>query len=131
MTEQAKYASWGGFGDLVFKGRMTPSQFQDSRQWRLSPQELVHGYPRHQAQGEGERVIAMEMMFSNKFCDLTKSAKALDDIAESQVPQMLVVGSKVYGSYSIRSRKQVGTKTTPEGAILSMTYQLELVEVRE
>ncbi|MCE7729633.1 phage tail protein [Vibrio campbellii] len=131
MTQQAQYASWGGFGDLVFKGRLTPSQFQDTRQWRLTPQELVHGYPRHQAQGESERVISIEMMFSNKFCDLTKSARALDDIAEKQTPQMLVVGSIVYGQYSIRSRKQVGTKTTPEGSITSMTYQIELVEVRE
>ncbi|MEF1157996.1 hypothetical protein QTO08_01520 [Vibrio parahaemolyticus] len=106
MSQEAQYAAWGGFGDLTFKGRLSPSQFQDRRTWRVTAQQVVNGYPRHQAQGENERTCSLTMQFSNKFCDIK-------------------------GKFTIRSRTLTGMKTTPSGSVVSMTYQCELVEVKD
>lgn len=126
---EVRFASWGGFGDLVFKGRLSPSSFQDKKQWRVTAMPVVSGYPRHQSQGEGEHVMSLEMKFSNKYCDITKTVRSLDDMANNQIPRALVIGSKVYGHFLIRSRTNTGMKTTPNGAITSMIYQCEIVRV--
>ncbi|MCR9866629.1 phage tail protein [Vibrio parahaemolyticus] len=131
MSQEAQYAAWGGFGDLSFKGRLSPSQFQDRRTWRVTAQQVVNGYPRHQAQGESERTCSLTMQFSNKFCDITKSVKALDAMAENQVPRAVVIGDDIKGKFTIRSRTLTGMKTTPSGSVVSMTYQCELVEVKD
>ncbi|MBE8578635.1 phage tail protein [Vibrio sp. OPT18] len=127
---EMQYAQWGGFGDLVFKGRLTPASFQDTKQWRVTAMRVVDGYPRHQSQGEDEHTMSIEMKFSNKFCDITQSTKALDDMADNQIPRTLVIGPKVYGQFLIRRRVETGAKTTRNGVITSLTYQCELVEVR-
>ncbi|WP_219079374.1 hypothetical protein [Vibrio parahaemolyticus] len=55
MSQEAQYAAGVVLVILTFKGRLSPSQFQDRRTWRVTAQQVVNGYPRHQAQGESER----------------------------------------------------------------------------
>lgn len=129
--QEIQYSQWGGFGELIFQGRLSPSAVSDRRQWRVTAMQLANGYPRHQSQGENERVMSLEMKFSNKFTDITKTTRALDDMAEAQVPRSLIIGGKVYGQYVIRSRSQTGMKTTPQGSVLSVIYQCEIVRVEQ
>lgn len=131
MSETTQYSNWGGFGELVFKGRLTPKSLQNTKQWRVNASQVVNGYPFHQLQGEDEHTISIEMQLHNEFCDLTTCMRQLEEQADNQVPKGLVVGNKSYGQCLIKRMAQTGMKTKPNGAIISVTYQCDLVEVRE
>lgn len=131
MSETTQFSNWGGLGSLVFKGRLTPKSMQSTRQWRVSPSQVIYGYPFHQSQGEDEHTISVDMQLHNEFCDLTTCTRQLEALAENQVPHGLVVGNKAYGTCLIKRIAQTGMKTRPNGSLISIMYQVELVEVRE
>ncbi|EKO3494044.1 phage tail protein [Vibrio fluvialis] len=131
MAEQsANYAQWGGFGDLVFKGRFTPNKISDSRTFKINKQELVNGYPMHQNMGEDEHTASLELTFNNHFVDITKMTKQLEQMGENGVPRALVVGSTVHGQFSIRKISRTNIQTLQSGVVTSVDYQLDIVEVR-
>lgn len=130
MSNDSQYSDWGGFGDLVFKGRLTPKSMQSSRAWRVNASQVINGYPFHQIQGEDEHTVSIEMQFHNQFCDLTKSSNQLEVLAESEQPRALVIGDKSYGLCIVKRLAETGMKTMPNGTIISITYQVDAVEVR-
>ncbi len=131
MTQQtANYAQWGGFGDLVFKGRFTPNKISDTKSFKIQKQELINGYPMHQNMGEDEHTASLELTFNNRFVDITKMTKQLEQMGENGVPRALVIGSTVHGQFSIRKISRTNTQTLQSGAVTSVDYQLDIVEVR-
>ncbi|WP_172379780.1 phage tail protein [Vibrio sp. Vb339] len=131
MTEQTtNYSQWGGFGDLVFKGRFTPNKISDSRTFKINKQDLINGYPAHQNMGEDEHTASLELIFNNYFVDITKMTKQLELMGENGVPRALVVGSVVHGQFCIRKINRTHIETLPSGVITSVNYQIDLVEVR-
>ncbi len=131
MTQQtANYAQWGGFGDLVFKGRFTPNKISDTKSFKIQKQEVINGYPMHQNMGEDEHTASLELTFNNHFVDITKMTKQLEQMGENGVPRALVVGSIVHGKFSIRKISRTNVQTLPSGVITSVDYQLDIVEVR-
>ncbi len=131
MNEQtANYTQWGGFGDLVFKGRFTPNKISDTRTFKIQKQELINGYPLHQNMGEDEHTSSLELTFNNHFVDITKMTKQLEAMGENGVPRALVVGDVVHGQFSIRKITRTNIETLPSGTVTSVDYQLDIVEVR-
>lgn len=130
-NNEIKFSQWGGFGDVVFQNRVSPSSVSSRKSWRVTPMQLANGYPRHQGQGENEHAMTLEMRFSNKFVDIAEMTRALEDMAAAQTPRALVIGGKVYGMFTIRSINETGLKTTPQGSILALTYQCEIVRVEQ
>lgn len=128
--ENVNYSQWGGFGDLVFKGRFSPNKISDSRSFRVQKQAVINGYPMHQNMGEDEHTASLEMTFNNHFVDIAKMVKELEQMAENGLPRALVVGSVVHGQFSIRKLARTNMQTLPSGLIISVDYQIELVEVR-
>ncbi len=126
----SRFANWGGWGDLVFQGRLTPKSVQSTRQWRVTSSDVVRGYPFHQQQGEGEHALSIEIQLHNNFCDLTTCSNQLEALAEGEVPRGLVIGDKSYGLCAIKRLAQTGMKTKPNGAVISINYQMDMVEVR-
>lgn len=128
--ENVNYSQWGGFGDLVFKGRFTPNKVSDSRSFKLQKQDVINGYPMHQNMGEDEHVASLEMTFNNRFVDITKSIKDLEQMAENGLPRALVIGSTVHGQFGIRKLSRTNVQTLPSGLVIAVDYQVDLVEVR-
>ncbi|EOW2077598.1 phage tail protein [Vibrio mimicus] len=131
MSETTKFSNWGGFGNLVFKGRLTPKSLQSTKQWRVNASQVANGYPFHHLQGEDEHSLSVEMQLHNEFCDLATCTRQLEELAGNQVPRGLVVGNKSYGQCLIKRVTQTGMKTKQNGTLISVTYQCDLVEVRE
>lgn len=125
-----KSGLWGAWGLCVFKTLSTPSSFTDSRRWRVQPQSVINGYPKHQFTGEDERSSNISMTLHNDFCDLAKVHNQL--LAQSNSPESepLVIGSDVLGLFKCKSLTRSYDETTPEGVLIAVTYTLNLVEVR-
>ncbi|MBD1572496.1 MULTISPECIES: phage tail protein [Vibrio] len=128
--ENVNYSQWGGFGDLVFKGRFTPNKVSDSRSFKLQKQDVINGYPMHQNMGEDEHTASLEMTFNNRFVDITKTIKDLEQMAENGLPRALVIGSTVHGHFGIRKLNRTNIQTLPSGLVIGVDYQVDLVEVR-
>lgn len=129
--KQVNHAQWGALGGVLFKSFFVPKDFQDSRRWRIQPQQLIQGYPSHQSTGEEERTVRMTIDLHNQFTDLTKAHVALTDMAEKQIPRGLVLGTETLGMFAVREMPRTITETTPTGIIVAVSYQLTLVEVRD
>lgn len=128
--ENVNYSQWGGFGDLVFKGRFTPNKISDSRSFKLQKQDVINGYPMHQNMGEDEHTASLEMTFNNRFVDITTMTKELEQMAQNGLPRALVIGSIVHGKFSIRKLSRSNVQTLPSGLVIGVDYQVDLVEVR-
>lgn len=128
---QANHVQWGALGEVLFKSFFSPKDFQDSRRWRVQPQQLVQGYPSHQMTGEDERSVRMTIELHNEFSDLTKAHIDLTDLAEKQIPRGLVVGTETLGMFTVREMPRTIIETLPNGTIIAVSYQLTLVEVRD
>ncbi len=130
QARQVSHAQWGALGEVLFKSFFAPKDFQDSRRWRVQPQQLVQGYPSHQVTGEDERTGRMTIELHNEFTDLTRAHIDLSDLAEKQIPRGLVVGTETLGMFTVREMPRTILETLPNGTIIAVNYQLTLVEVR-
>ncbi len=130
-TREVSHAQFGAYGDVLFKTYFAPKDLIDSRRWRIERQQLVQGYPSHQARGEDERTISMTIELHNEFVDLTMARIALTDLAVNGVPRGLVVGTDTLGLFALRELTRTITETLPNGTVLAENYQLSLVETRE
>lgn len=129
-TETQANAAWGGFGDIVFRGNFSPSDLNDNRQFALNAIDVANGYPLHQFTGEKERTRTLNITLHNRFCNIADSKRELERIAESGIPEPLVIGTKVHGNYGIKSIAESQLVTTTGGVIISATYAVTIVEVR-
>lgn len=125
-----KHSQWGALGDIIFQAHHSPNQVTDSRRWNWQPQKLINGYPAHQAGGEDERSISLEITLSNRFTNIADSYQSLLSMAQNQVPRALVIGSDARGFFVIKDIRETLTDTTQEGAITAVKYSLTLIEVR-
>lgn len=127
---EVKYTDWGAYGDIPFRGRVTPSSVDDTRNYRLSAQQLINGYPAHQFQGEDERQLSIEISLHNRYVDLSVAAQKINEMAASGSPRTLMIGRTIYGSFVIKSCRKRITETKPDGTVVEMSWSLSLVEVR-
>ncbi len=123
-----KYARWGALGDFAFQKVTSPSSVQSSRKWTLTPQPLISGYPALQFFGEGEHVMTLSLTLDNRFVDIAKSERVLNDMANSGVARMLVIGNVPEGRFAITSIDKKDYTTTPEGHVISANYTVTLME---
>lgn len=129
-STRPKHAQWGAFGDVSFQTHTAPGQVTDNRQFRWQKQQLVNGYPTHQAGGEDERSMQLEIILHNRFVNISDMYQKLLSMSQNQVPRALVIGSASLGQFAIRSLRTVLTDTSPQGVVISARYSLQLIEVR-
>ncbi|MFV0261375.1 MAG: phage tail protein [Kluyvera sp.] len=129
-TTKPRHTQWGALGDVVFETHSAPGQVTDSRQWTWQAQKLINGYPAHQAGGEGERTMQLEITLHNRFTNIAQTYQTLISMASNQVPRALVIGSDAKGKFALKSIRETLTDTTPEGVVVAVRYSLQLLEVR-
>ncbi|MCY1697158.1 phage tail protein [Lelliottia sp. SL45] len=130
QNNRPKHTQWGAFGDVVFQTHNAPGQLSDTRRWTWQAQKVINGYPAHQAGGEDERSISLDITLHNRFTNITDGYQTLLSMAQNQVPRALVIGSDTRGRFALKEIRETLTDTTPEGVIVSVRYSLQLVEVR-
>jgi phage protein U len=125
-----KHAQWGALGDVVFQSHNSPGRVSDNRQWSWQQQKLINGYPAHQAGGEAERTIQLDITLHNRFANIADMYQRLLSMAQNQVPRALVIGSQSKGMFVVKSIRETLTDTSPEGVTVAVRYDLQLTEVR-
>lgn len=129
-TTKPRHSQWGALGDVTFQTHTAPGSVSDNRSWNWQPQKLINGYPAHQAGGENERSMQLEITLHNRFSNISDMYQKLLTMAQNQIPRALVIGSDARGKFALKGIRETLTSTTPEGVLIEVRYSLQLIEVR-
>ena len=117
---------WGSFGEINFELLKTPSRLKKETKARLVALTPIEGKTIHQYTGKEPKVVELEILFHNSFCNPEEEAKKLTQLLGS--PQPLVVGDTLLGTYALEEVEEE-IKTSANGRPISIRMTLKLREV--